>query len=133
MTAMSSEILMLCQTALTSPAGGQPGERLGGITIGEHTGINIPALILPEQRRITEKPACLLPPDQWWVRWGAFSVKELSPSVIVCAPRVDFSVWAGVLDVGGIELITEPYADDTLRDAFVWLLTIMRRSQIRYR
>jgi hypothetical protein len=30
------------------------------------------------------------------------------------------------LDVGGIELITEPYADDTLRDAFVWLLTIMR-------
>jgi hypothetical protein len=67
-----------------------------------------------------------LPPDQWWVVWGALSVEELSPSVIVCAPRVDFSVRAGVLDVGGIELITEPYADDTLRDAFVWLLTIMR-------
>jgi hypothetical protein len=108
------------------PAGVQQGERLEGITIRgthrhQHSGAD------PSRAaEIYGKPACLLPPDQWWVVWGALSVKELSPSVIVCAPRVDFSVWAGVLDVGGIELITEPYADDTLRDAFVWLLTIMR-------
>jgi hypothetical protein len=56
----------------------------------------------------------LLPADhvvshEWWALWGAVSILDPRPSILVYALKSDFRIWAGVLAAGGLDVITAPF------------------------
>jgi hypothetical protein len=64
----------------------------------------------------------LLPSDdlashEWWSLWGAVSLLDPRPSILVYALKSDFRIWAGVLAAGGFDVITAPFTQEKFSQA----------------
>lgn len=58
-----------------------------------------------------------LPDNGWWSLWGQMALLTPQPEILVYAPTASFKLWSGVLEVGGYDVIVEPFTDEELRRA----------------
>lgn len=61
-------------------------------------------------------PASLSDTD-WWELWGVLALLSPRPAILVYAREVTFLLWSGVLELGGYDVIVDPFSDETLRGA----------------
>ena len=53
----------------------------------------------------------------WWSLWGELSLLHPQPAVLVYAHTASFQLWADVLEVGGHDLILDPFTNEELQGA----------------
>jgi PleD family two-component response regulator len=61
-------------------------------------------------------PASLTDTD-WWELWGVLALLKDRPAILVYARETTFQLWSGVLELGGYDVIAEPFSDSDLQDA----------------
>lgn len=61
-------------------------------------------------------PASLSDTD-WWELWGVLANLNARPALLVYAREASFHLWSGVLELGGYDVIVEPFSDEELQDA----------------
>jgi DNA-binding response OmpR family regulator len=57
------------------------------------------------------------PDTSWWSLWGEITLLHPRPEILVYAHTADFRLWSGVLEVGGYDVIVEPFTDEELQGA----------------
>lgn len=60
-----------------------------------------------------------LPDNDWWPLWGYFAVLSPRPEILVYAHTASFQLWSGVLDLGGYDVIIEPFTGEELQAAIL--------------
>lgn len=58
-----------------------------------------------------------LPNEEWWAVWGELCLLKPRPAILVYSRSASFQLWAGVLEMGGYDLILEPFTDKEIQDA----------------
>ncbi len=58
-----------------------------------------------------------LPNTDWWTLWGDISLLNPRPEILVYSRTASFQLWAGVLEMGGYDILVEPFTDEELRQA----------------
>jgi hypothetical protein len=58
-------------------------------------------------------PASLTETD-WWELWGALALLNARPAMLVYAREATFQLWSGVVELGGYDVIVEPFSDNDL-------------------
>ena len=53
----------------------------------------------------------------WWALWGEIALLHPRPEILVYAQNASFELWSGVLEIGGYDVITEPFSGEELRRA----------------
>jgi DNA-binding NtrC family response regulator len=53
----------------------------------------------------------------WWTLWGEIALLHPRPEIVVYAQNASFELWSGVLEIGGHDVIAEPFGGDELRRA----------------
>jgi DNA-binding NtrC family response regulator len=53
----------------------------------------------------------------WWSLWGEIALLDPRPEILVYAQNASFELWSGVLEIGGHDVIAEPFSGDELRRA----------------
>jgi hypothetical protein len=53
----------------------------------------------------------------WWELWGVLALLNPRPAILVCARKATFQLWSGVLELGGYDVIVEPFSDEELQRA----------------
>jgi hypothetical protein len=89
-----------------------------GVTIdfvNRATGLSHLALIRTSYH-VALLPAAL-PDTCWWSLWGEITLLNPRPEILVYAHAADFRLWSGVLEVGGYDVIVEPFTDEELQNA----------------
>jgi PleD family two-component response regulator len=61
-------------------------------------------------------PASLTDTD-WWELWGVLALLDARPAILVYAREATFQLWSGVLELGGYDVIVEPFSGSDLQDA----------------
>jgi DNA-binding NtrC family response regulator len=61
-------------------------------------------------------PASLSDTD-WWELWGVLALMNPRPAMLVYAREASFQLWSGVLELGGYDVIVEPFSDEELQGA----------------
>jgi PleD family two-component response regulator len=61
-------------------------------------------------------PACRSDTD-WWELWGVLALLNPPPAILVYAREATFQLWSGVLELGGCDVIVEPFSDEELQRA----------------
>jgi CheY-like chemotaxis protein len=61
-------------------------------------------------------PASLSDTD-WWELWGVLALLNPPPAILVYARETTFLLWSGVLELGGCDVIVEPFSDEELQRA----------------
>ena len=61
-------------------------------------------------------PACLSG-TAWWELWGTLALLSRRPAILVYAREATFQLWSGVLELGGYDVIVEPFSDEELQGA----------------
>jgi DNA-binding NtrC family response regulator len=59
----------------------------------------------------------VLPDNGWWSLWGEIAVLNPRPEILVYAHSASFRLWSGVLEMGGYDVIAEPFTEDELQQA----------------
>jgi len=62
-------------------------------------------------------PAALPEGIDWWTIWGELAHLTQRPAILVYAHSANFHLWAEVLDAGGYDVVSEPFTQETLREA----------------
>jgi DNA-binding response OmpR family regulator len=60
-------------------------------------------------------PASLSDTD-WWELWGVLALLNPRPAFLVYAREATFQLWSGVLEMGGYDVIVEPFSDEELQE-----------------
>jgi len=58
-----------------------------------------------------------LPDNGWWSLWGEVALLNPRPEILVYAHTASFQLWSGVLEIGGYDVIVEPFAEEELQQA----------------
>jgi DNA-binding NtrC family response regulator len=58
-----------------------------------------------------------LPGAGWWALWSEIGLLDPRPEVVVYAQSAGFALWAAVLEMGGYDVIVEPFTEKELREA----------------
>ncbi|QNI33559.1 hypothetical protein H7849_06340 [Alloacidobacterium dinghuense] len=58
-----------------------------------------------------------LPNAEWWAVWGEISSINPCPAILVYTRSATFELWTSVLDLGGYDLIVEPFSDQEIQEA----------------
>jgi DNA-binding NtrC family response regulator len=58
-----------------------------------------------------------LPNSGWWSLWGELALLNPRPEILVYAHEATFQLWSGVLEMGGYDVIEEPFAEEELKSA----------------
>ena len=58
-----------------------------------------------------------LPDSGIWALWGQVRLLNPRPEILIYAPKPDFSMWSGVLEAGGHDVLAEPFSAEQLYDA----------------
>lgn len=58
-----------------------------------------------------------LPDTGWWSLWGEITLLNPRPEILVYAHTASFQLWSGVLEVGGHDVLIEPFTDEELQRA----------------
>jgi DNA-binding response OmpR family regulator len=53
----------------------------------------------------------------WWSLWGEIALLHSRPEILVYAQNASFELWSGVLEIGGHDVIAEPFNGEELRRA----------------
>ena len=53
----------------------------------------------------------------WWELWGVLALLNPRPAILVYAREATFLLWSGVLELGGYDVIADPFSDETLQGA----------------
>jgi DNA-binding NtrC family response regulator len=53
----------------------------------------------------------------WWELWSVLTRLHPTPAILVYSHDLSFPMWSGVLDVGGYDVVVEPFSDEELQDA----------------
>jgi CheY-like chemotaxis protein len=61
----------------------------------------------------------VLPDLDWWTVWGELALLNPRPAILVYAHSASFQLWSGVLEVGGYDVIVEPFTDEKLKEALL--------------
>ena len=48
---------------------------------------------------------------EWWALWGELCLLDPRPEILVYARSASFQLWTGVLDMGGFDVIVQPFSD----------------------
>jgi DNA-binding NtrC family response regulator len=59
----------------------------------------------------------VLPDNGWWSLWGEIALFNPRPEILVYAHTATFQLWSGVLEMGGYDLIAEPFTEEELQRA----------------
>jgi len=59
----------------------------------------------------------VLPDNGWWSLWGEITLLNPRPEILVYAHKATFQLWSGVLEIGGYDLIVEPFTEEELQRA----------------
>jgi DNA-binding response OmpR family regulator len=60
-----------------------------------------------------------VPDNGWWSLWGEIALLNPRPEVLVYARTASFQLWSGVLEIGGHDVIVEPFTDEELQQAVI--------------
>jgi DNA-binding NtrC family response regulator len=60
-----------------------------------------------------------LPDNGWWSLWGELTLLSPRPEILVYAHNASFQLWSGVLEMGGYDVIVEPFTEEELQ----WAVT----------
>ena len=52
-----------------------------------------------------------LPDNGWWSVWGEIALLNPRPEILVYAHYATFELWSGVLEIGGYDVIVEPFTE----------------------
>jgi DNA-binding NtrC family response regulator len=58
-----------------------------------------------------------LPDNGWWSLWGEITLLNPRPEILVYAHKATFQLWSGVLEIGGYDVIVEPFTGEDLKGA----------------
>jgi DNA-binding response OmpR family regulator len=58
-----------------------------------------------------------LPDNGWWSLWGEITLLNPRPEILVYAHKATFQLWSGVLEIGGYDVIVEPFTVEELQRA----------------
>jgi DNA-binding NtrC family response regulator len=58
-----------------------------------------------------------LPDGEWWAIWGELCLLNPRPEILVYTRSPTFQLWTGVLELGGYDLIVEPFSARQLQEA----------------
>jgi DNA-binding NtrC family response regulator len=59
----------------------------------------------------------VLPDNGWWSVWGEITLLNPRPEILVYAHKATFQLWSGVLEIGGYDVIVEPFTEEELQRA----------------
>ena len=59
----------------------------------------------------------VLPDNGWWSLWGEIALLNPRPEILVYAQKATFELWSGVLEIGGFDVIVEPFTEEELQRA----------------
>ena len=54
---------------------------------------------------------------EWWSLWGELCLLSPRPSILVYARQPTFQLWTAVLDMGGYDVISEPFGEREIQTA----------------
>jgi DNA-binding NtrC family response regulator len=57
----------------------------------------------------------ILPDNGWWSVWGEIALLNPRPEILVYAQNATFKLWSGVLEMGGYDVIVEPFTEGGLQ------------------
>lgn len=55
--------------------------------------------------------------NDWWELWGEIMLFERQPEIIVYSRAPTFELWTGVLDLGGVDVVTVPIQEQEIKIA----------------
>lgn len=58
-----------------------------------------------------------MPELEWWSLWGELCLLVPRPSIVVYARHASFQLWTAVLDLGGFDVVAEPFGEQELKTA----------------
>jgi DNA-binding response OmpR family regulator len=61
----------------------------------------------------------VLPDNGWWSLWGEITLLNPRPEILVYAHKATFQLWSGVLEIGGYDVIVEPFTEEELQGAVI--------------
>ncbi|MGC2404552.1 MAG: hypothetical protein WA510_32475 [Acidobacteriaceae bacterium] len=59
----------------------------------------------------------ILPDNGWWSVLGEIALLNPRPEILVYAHNATFKLWSGVLELGGYDVIVEPFTEEELQRA----------------
>ncbi len=68
---------------------------------------------------------------EWWALWGELCLIDPRPEVLVYAHTNSFQLWTGVLDMGGFDVIVEPFSDTEIQEAVLRAVESFKNHSIR--
>ncbi len=54
---------------------------------------------------------------EWWALWGELCQIDPRPEILVYTQATSFQLWTGVLDMGGFDVIVQPFSDIEIQGA----------------
>jgi len=54
---------------------------------------------------------------EWWAIWGELCLLNPRPAILVYARTATFELWTSVLDLGGYDIIVEPFSERGIQEA----------------
>lgn len=57
------------------------------------------------------------PNAEWWALWGEISLLHPRPAILVYARAATFELWTSVLDLGGYDIVVEPFSEHEIQEA----------------
>lgn len=67
-----------------------------------------------------------LPDNGWWSLWGEINLLNPRPEILVYAHSASFRLWSGVLELGGYDVLAEPFTDEEIQRAVLRAATSFR-------
>jgi PleD family two-component response regulator len=106
--------------ALVPPASRSTVERLLAPVVDQVIFIScvseLSALEKDWQFHVALLPAAL-PDTDWWLLWRDLLLVSPRPAILIYAQSADFRLWSGVLELGGYDVILEPFHEQVLQNA----------------
>jgi DNA-binding NtrC family response regulator len=59
----------------------------------------------------------VLPDTGWWSLWAEIGLLDPRPEIVVYSQTTSFRLWSGVLEMGGFDVIVQPFTDKELQGA----------------
>lgn len=70
---------------------------------------------------------------EWWALWGELCLIDPRPEILVYAEANSFQLWTGVLDMGGFDVIVQPFSDAEIQDAVLRAVRCFKERTKRHR
>jgi len=81
------------------------------------TAVEVSHLVLSSTSYHVALLPAVLSDNGWWSLWGEIALLHPRPEILVYAQNASFELWSGVLEIGGHDVIAEPFSGDELRRA----------------